>query len=209
MVVWNWITLLVFLLTMWIAVTRELKNALLGYLLQTALVAALYAVDAVNAHDMGMWIAFAGLIVIRGMIVPGLIWSRIPRADQVARSNRHLVTPTWALFALLFVSLAAALVAASWHTDNALRLGFALATLLTGITITALSNDPRRQIVGLLCSEGGVDLAIATILSRIPVGGDYVVFIDIALAVLLFVVLMRRYANTGSFTLDDYHRLRG
>lgn len=206
MTIWVWITLLVFLFTLWVAVARELQNALLSYLLQTGLVAVLYGMDATRSHDTGMWIAFAGLLVIRGGIVPSLVWARLPRADVRRRANRFVVTPTFVVISVILVALLTGATVQGWHVPHALSFGLALATLLTGIVVTSLTHDGGRQMVGLLCAENGVDVAIATILADVSMMADYVIFIDIALAALLFVILIR---HQGSFNVQDFNQLRG
>lgn len=209
MLIWTWVTLVVFLCTIWVAVARELSNALLGYLVQTGLVSVLYGIDAVRTHDTSMWIAFGGLIVVRGLIVPSLVWMRLPRSSMHQRSNLFLGTPTFGVSAAVLISLVTGFIVTAWHAHGALNFGFALATLFTGIAVTSLTHDAGRQMVGLLCAENGVDTAIAAVLSRVSVMADYVIFIDIALVVVLFVVLIGHYGRAGSFNLRDFHQLRG
>ncbi|MCL6625280.1 hypothetical protein [Alicyclobacillus shizuokensis] len=206
---WTWFYLPVFLLALWIGVARELRNCQIGYLMQTALIAALYAIQAVQNGDPGMWIAFGGLVVIRGVLIPLFIYSRLSRETLLARDIGFVTSPTFLLIAFFCLGAVAAGFATAWHGVLAVRFGLALATLLVGLAGVALTHQAGHQLFGLLSADNGVDLAVAAVLSRIPVAADYLIFIDVALAAILFVVMMHRLTQAGSLRLQHYRGLRG
>ncbi|MCL6452587.1 MAG: hypothetical protein K6T78_03045 [Alicyclobacillus sp.] len=206
---WTWLGLLVFLLALFIGVARELRTCQLGYLLQTACIVVLYGAKALHTGDADMWAAFAGLVVIRGGLIPIIIRWKLPPVLMDARENRFVAAPTFLLMAFCVLGAVSAGVATVWAGRFAVPFGFALGTLLAALAGVALTHQAGQQMFGLLSAENGIDLAVAAILSRIPVGVDDLIFVDIALATMLSVVLLVRLKASGSTRLHDLRELRG
>lgn len=208
---WIWITLLVLLLGIWIGIVRELRNGLLAYLVQTLLIVVLYLSDTVRAQSLDMLMACIGLVGARVIIIPLVLRNRLSDKYLRNRYNLFVVSPAYVVLVSLGLGVLAIAVAAAlgWHQVLALSFGLALATLLVGLATVTFSEHAGRQVLGLLSADNGVDVAIAAVLSHVSMGSDYIIFVDITLAVILFVILILRMDHTGSLNLRDYHKLRG
>lgn len=204
-----WFYVLVLLLAMWNGIARELRNALIGYLVQTLLIAALYVNQAVHFDDSQMWVALAGLITIRVLFIPWMLLKKLPYATAHGRHNGYVVTPAYMVIIFTGIALLSLGVTEAAGGPLSAPFGAALATLVIGLVSVALSHDAGKQVMGLLTADNGTDLAIVTVLQRVSVFGDYVVFVDIALAVVLLVVLVLKFRQAGSLTMSDYHELKG
>ncbi|RIV19198.1 hypothetical protein D2Q93_13080 [Alicyclobacillaceae bacterium I2511] len=204
-----WVYLGVYLLAVWSMAARELDTGLWTYLIQTALVAVLYAHQGLVTHNLGIWISFLGLVSIRGLWIPWFIHKRLPPPMRLERDLAYRITPTFlVLFSLALGGLSFLLIA-SRIGPQGLPYGAALATLLTGLALMSLAHHAGKQMLGMLIAENGADLALATTLWRISVNADYSIFVEVALAVMLFVVLTLKLSQTNGVRLDHYHTLRG
>jgi len=205
----QWLYILVLLLAIWNGIARELRNGLSGYLLQTAFIAILYGVAATRYQDVGMWTAFAGLVVLRGIVIPAILTKGLPHGIIHDRLGGFLLTPTYLILVYLFVASVSFGLVSTTNSPWAIPLGAGLATLLVGLLSVALSHDAGKQVLGLMTADNGIDLCVVTILPRITALGDYVMFLDITLTVFLLVILMLRLRNEQSLSIKDYHQLRG
>lgn len=204
-----WLYVGVLLLAMWNGVAREMKNAIAGYLIQTLLVATLYASQAIRFHNTSMWVSLVGLLLIRGALIPGILIWKLPGSTLQVRQSGYVITPTYMI--LTFVSIALLALGTTEAAGGSLSapFGAALATLMIGLVSVALSHDADKQVMGFLTADNGTDLAVVTVIQRVSVFGDYVVFLDIALAVIILVVLILKLRQTGSLSINDYHELKG
>lgn len=204
-----WIYLGVYLLAVWATAVREVNTGLWVYLLQTALVALLYGRQGLLTHDIGVWVSLFGLVSIRGLWIPWFIHRRLPPLLQSERDIAYRITPTFLVLFSLALGLLSIFLMNSRVGQRGLPYGTALATLLTGLALMSFAHHAGKQMLGMLIAENGVDLALATTLWRVSATADYTVFVEVALAVILFVVLMLKLHQSEGVRLDHYHSLRG
>ena len=204
-----WIYLLTGLLAVYIAIAHELRVALRGYRLQTALVALVYLTDAIHYADVSLWLALIGLIVIRILIIPRLIGRTFAPADISGPARRTLFNPSYVIALCLVLAAFGVGAGAVIGGVTGPLLGLALATLLIGLATIFSRHEASLQLMGVLTADNGVDLLAALTLSRIPLAGDYAVFIDVAIAAGMLAFLRLRLRSYGSEHLDDFSELRG
>ncbi len=204
-----WVFLLTALLGIYIAVSHELRVALRGYRLQTVLVAIVYLTEAIHFAAVSMWIALLGLIVIRLLAIPYLIGRTFAPADAPGPARQVLFNPSYVI--ALCLVLAAFGIGAGTVVGGAVGFlpGLALATLLIGLCTIFSRHEAPQQLMGVLTADNGLDLLAGLTLSRIPLAGDYAVFIDVAVAAGLLAFLRLRLRSYGSERLDDFSELRG
>ncbi len=204
-----WVFLLTALLGIYIAIAHELRVALRGYQLQTALVAIVYLTDAIHFAAVSMWIALLGLIVIRLLAMPYLISRTFAPADGPRPARQVLFNPSY-IIALCLVLAAFGIGAGTAVSGTAGFLpGLALATLLIGLCTIFSRHEAPQQLMGVLTADNGLDLLAGLTLSRIPLAGDYAIFIDVAVAAGLLAFLRLRLRSYGSERLDDFSELKG
>ncbi len=205
----TWIYLLTALLAVYIAVTHELRVALRGYRLQTSLVALVYLTAAIRSADVSLWLALIGLVVIRILIIPRLIGRSFAPVDTSGPARQTLFNPSYVIgLCLVLAAFGVGAGAVIGGTDGPL-LGIALATLLVGLATIFTRHEAALQLMGVLTADNGVDLLAGLTLLRIPLAGDYAIFIDVAVAAGLLAFLRLRLRSYGSEHLDDFSELRG
>ena len=205
----SWICLLTLLLGARMVIAHEFRHVRRGYVLQTGLVALMYAWDSARTGDILMWLALAGLVVIRLYLIPRLLTRILARGTEPESTRRTLLNPSYALaLCALLAALGIGIGAAAGGPDS-LPLGFALATLLAGLAMMVIRHEAPFQILGILCADNGVDLLAGLTLTRIPAAGDYAVFIDVAVAASLLALLTLRLQTHGRDRVDEWNELRG
>ncbi|QSO47222.1 hypothetical protein [Alicyclobacillus mengziensis] len=194
----------------WIAVSREARVALQGYVVQTIAVGVLYLVTAIKTADPMIWLALVGLIALRILFIPWLLQRSLPRELYLQRQSRELVSPAYGL--VLYVILSAIGLGVGRRLGHGLLgtdFGIALAVLLIGFAIVAIAHHTPKQIMGILAADNGADLAVVLTLTRVSVVADYAVFIDVAVAVVCLAFLVIRLRMYGTSHAHDLHELRG
>lgn len=205
-----WVFLLALVLAVYVGVAREGRLAIGGYVLQTVLVAIAYGIIAARTGDTGIWWALAGLVAIRIVAIPALIYRLFPRDLIHYRSNHMLMNPTFALFLnLLLAASGIGVGVATLGGRLGLLYGIGLAVLLVSIAVVALNHYALKQIVGILSGDNAVDLIASLTLSRVAVIADFAVFVDVAIAVFLLTFLVMRQRHHGHGNASHMNELRG
>lgn len=205
----SWLFVLTLLFGARMLVAHDFRDARQGYVWQTALVALLYLWDSVRTGDPFMWAAFIGLVIIRLLVIPRVLTRVLARGKESEPTRQILVNPSYVLAAAVSLSVFGVGLGAAIGGPDALRLGFALATLFTGLVMIVVRHESAFQILGILCADNSVDLLAGLTLARIPVAGDYAIFIDVAIAVSLLAFLTLRLQAHGRDRLDEWNELRG
>ena len=204
-----WIFLLTALLGVYVAIAHDLRAAIRGYRVQTTLVALVYLTDAIRFADVSMWVALLGLVVIRILIIPRLISRTFAPAGPSQPARQVLFNPSYVIALCLVLAAFGVGVGAVIGGVNGPLLGLALATLLIGLSTIFSRHEASQQLMGVLTADNGLDLLAGLTLVRIPLAGDYAVFIDVAVAAGLLAFLRLRLRSYGSEHLDDFSELRG
>ncbi len=208
-----WLFLLILLIGIWTAVTRELRLTIRGYILQTALVAILYLLAAVRTGDPMIWAAFIGLSVIRIGFIPWLLKKVLPGDMMHQRDGNYAISPTYAIG--LYILLAAVGIGIghqlSPNLTNQLGLdfGLALATLLVAIAAIAVNHHAPKQIMSILSGDNAIDMIASMMLGQIAIIADYAIFIDVAIAIYIFSLLVLRLLAHGHSDVRKFNELRG
>ena len=204
-----WIFVLALMLAVYIGVVREVRLAMGGYVLQTFLVACAYSFAAINLKENSIWWAVAGLIVLRMIVLPWLMYRIVPHTMFLARNHHTVISPTFAMFVYLLLTAAGIGVVNSFVGVSGMVMGIALAILLVAIGIIAISHHALKQVMGILCADNAVDLMASLTLSRIPLLADYMVFIEVTIAVVLLSLLMIRQRRHGYKDVRHMSELKG
>ena len=194
----------------WIAVSRETRVALQGYVVQTVAVGVLYLLAAIKTADVMIWLALLGLIAVRLIFIPWMLRRSLFGDLYSERQSQELVSPAYGLF--IYVVLSAIGLGVGRRLEHGLLgtdFGIALAVLLIGFAIVGIAHHTPKQIIGILASDNGADLAIVLTLTRVSVVADYAVFIDVAVAVVCLALLVMRLRIHGTSHAHDLHELRG
>ena len=75
--------------------------------------------------------------------------------------------------------------------------------------MVAVNHQAIKQIFGILSGDNAVDLLISLTLSRVAVAADYVVFIDVSIAVYLLSILTIRHRHHGQQNISHMNELKG
>ncbi len=205
-----WLFVIPFFFGIWMAVARETRVAIMFYVLQTICVALLYLRFAWFSSDAMAWMSFAGICGIRIIFIPLLLKRFLKRDLLSARETEYLITPPYAvLIYLLLGIISLRLVPMFSAGENGLYFGLSLAVVLVGIAATAICHHAPKQIMSLLGADNGVDLAAVLSLQRISAIADYIVFIDVAIAVLCLSTIVLRLRRHGHQHTHNLHDLRG
>ncbi len=204
-----WIFLLALFLAVYIGMAREGRLAIGGYVAQTVMVVVIYGISAMKSGDAGIWWAMVGLFVIRVVVIPGVVMRFFTKNQTNYRSSPMVMTPTFAL--LLYVLLASIGIGIGMvmGTSGGLFEGLSLAVLLVSIGVVAVNHQAIKQIFGILSGDNAVDLLISLTLSRVAVAADYVVFIDVSIAVYLLSILTIRHRHHGQQNISHMNELKG
>ncbi len=204
-----WIYVIALMLAVYIGVVREVRLAIGAYVLQTFLVACAYALAAISLKDQSIWWAVLGLIVLRMILIPWLMYRIVPRDMFLARNNHTLISPTFAMLVYLLLTAVGVGIVSSILGLSGLDMGLALAILLVAIGIIAISHHALKQIMGILSADNAVDLLASLTLSRIALMADYMVFLEVTIAVVLLSLLMVRHRRHGYKDVRHMSELKG
>lgn len=206
----EWLLLGGLFLGVWTFVAREARLTILGYTLQTVCVAILYLMAALKTGDPMIWAAFAGISAIRAGFIPWLLHRRLPEDMLASRDARYGLTPAFAVVLYLALAAFGLLFGARLSAGPAgMSYGMALAALLTALTSLGVNHHAPKQIVGVLCADNAIDMIASQTLGRIAVVADYAVFVDVAVAVYLFSILVLRLRAHGGEDVRTLNELRG
>ena len=198
------------LFAVWVAVSREARVALQGYVVQVIVIGLLYLAAAIKTGDPMIWLALVGLTAIRIIFIPWLLRRSLPQVLYGQRQSRELISPANGV--IIYIILGAIGLGIGKRLENGLLgtdFGMALGALLIGFAIVAIAHHTPKQILGILAADNGVDLAIVLTVTRVSVVADYAVFVDVALAVVCLALLVIRLRMYGTSHAHDLHELRG
>ena len=201
---------LVLLLGVWIAMSREIRVAVHGYLLQTGLVALLYGLTALQTKDPMVYVALCGLVVLRLGLIPWLLRRFLRGALYTSRKTNEVFSPAHAL--VVYILLAAIGITTGQRGLPGilgLDLGIAVAVLLVGLATVTIAHHAPKQVMGILAADNGIDLAVVLTLRRIPVVADYAIFLDVTVAVLCLTLMVLRLSTYGSEHAHHFNELKG
>jgi hydrogenase-4 component E len=163
--------------------------------LQGLALGALAATLAVHDHDSGLFVVAGLIVVLKGLVIPGLL-TRVVRADPGSRESAPLVNVPASLVS------AAALVVLSYLVSGRLTallpepltrlVPFGLATVLIGFFVLVTRRKALSQIVGLLLIDNGVALVAFLLTAGVPL----LIELGSSLDVLLVVVVLQVLATT-------------
>lgn len=204
-----WLFALVYFIGIWIAIARETRLCIAGYVLQTSAVAALYLIGAIHINSADVWAGFCGIVIIRLLLIPWLLRRWLSHDLLMRRELEYTITPAFAVGLYVLLGLVGFGVFDSVGGAGGADIGFSIAALLTGIAMTAICLHTPKQILGLLSADNGVDLAVTVTLARVSVWADYAIFVDVAIAVALLAMLLLRLQADGRSNTRDLNELRG
>lgn len=199
--------LLGLLFGVWIALSRETRVAVNGYRVQTAVVALLFLLTAIETRNPMIWVDFLGLVVLRMGVIPWVLHRYLQGDLWSARQTSEVLTPTYAL--TLYVVLGAMGLGIGKSVQSGttgLDFGLALSVFLISLATVAVAHHTPKQVMGILSADNGIDLAIVLTLSRFSVVADYAVFVDVTLAALclsLMVLRLKAYGNSHAHYFSD------
>ena len=201
---------LVLLLGIWIAVARETRVAVHGYLFQTSVVALLYFFGALETKDLMVWVDLFGLVILRIGVIPWLLYRLLQGDLYTARRTEEVLASSYSL--ALYAVLAAIGLGVGKNLQSGtmgIDFGIALSVLLIGLATVAIAHHAPKQVIGILSVDNGIDLAVVLTLTRFTVVTEYAVFVDVALAVLCLSLMVLRLSTYGQPHTHHFNELRG
>ncbi len=201
---------LVLLLGIWIAMSRETRIAVNGYVLQTALVALLYGLTAFQTRDSMEYVVLFGLVVLRLGLIPWLLRRFLRGELYTARQTREVFSPAYALALHIILAVVGIAVGQSAQPGTlGLDFGMTIAVLLVGLATVTIAHHAPKQVMGILAADNGIDLAVVLILRRFTAVADYAIFVDVTVAALCLTLMVLRLFAYGSQHAHHFNDLKG
>lgn len=176
--------------------SRWLKNYLYAFAAESWLIAALSAAVGYYGGYPDLYLIAILTLLLRGLLLPYLIWRIIRRLD-VDREIRVILQPSTSLVVgALFVMFALCVsfrVASEYHlelTVAVLALTVMLSMKLIGFLLLAVRHEAISQILGLLVLENGIFLGSQILVPGMPLLIELVILFDLLIIVACFGVLV-------------------
>ncbi|NIJ12029.1 hydrogenase-4 component E [Saccharomonospora amisosensis] len=204
--------LLTAMLILW---RRELAMTIRVLAAQGLALALLVAVLAAREGGFELWIAAAGLALLRAGLLPWLLWRALAESadGQPARETRPLVDVASSLLAAAALALLAYAVSrplvelAPSAATRAIPVG--LTVVLLGFFVLVTRRRALSQLVGFLLLDNGITAVGFLTTESVGLMVELGVSLDVLLAVLVLRVLTTRMRETfGDTDLDELRELR-
>jgi hydrogenase-4 component E len=194
--------------TLW---RRDLRVLVAVLALQGVALAALAAVLALHAGDVGLGVVAGVVLLTKGLLIPSLL-ARIVQHDPGSRETAPLVNVPASLVAaagLVIVAYLSVGRLTSVFPSPATRLApLGLATVLVGFFVLVTRRKAVSQIVGLLLVDNGVALVAFLLTAGVPLLVELGASLDILLVVVVLQVLATSMrARFGRVDLDQLREL--
>jgi hydrogenase-4 component E len=180
---------------------------------QGALLAALAAVLGVQQGDLELCVAAAGVLVLKAIVLPGLLY-RVMSRNGGAGEGESLVNVPASLVAAAFLTLLAYAVSrplvslAPSPATQAVPVGMALVFL--GFFVLVTRRHALSQVAGFLVLDNGITATAFLATAGVPPVVELGVSLDLLLLVLVLQILSARMRSKfGRTDLDDLRELRG
>ncbi len=201
--------LLMAVLAVW---RRHLRTLIRLLSLQGAALAAIPIVIGTHTHDLTLVIVGAGVLVLRGGLLPWLVYRMLP-GEKPLSDRESFVNVTASLLAVaVLTGLAYAVsrpIVALDPTPATRAAPAAIAVVLTGLFILVTRRRALTQIVGFLVLDNGIAALAFLITAGFPLIVELGASIDVMLAVLILQVLTGRMrVKFGGTDLDQLRQLR-
>jgi hydrogenase-4 component E len=201
--------LLTAVLVLW---RRELTVIVRVFALQGVALAGLVAVLAWDEGSAELAAVAAGLLVLRGGVLPWLLRRALAGATPGQRESRPVLNVAASLLAaaaltLLALAVSAPLVALS-PSPTARAVPIAVAVVLIGFLVLVTRRHAVSQLVGFLLMDNGITAAGFLTTAGIGLLVEVGVALDVLLVVLVLQVLTGRMRETfGDTDLDELREL--
>ncbi|OZM81734.1 hypothetical protein [Pseudonocardia sp. MH-G8] len=202
--------LLTAVLVLW---RRELKVIVRVFALQGVALAGLVAVLAWDEGSAELAAVAAGLLVLRGAVLPWLLLRALSEAGPGRRETRPVLNVAASLLAaaaltLLALAVSAPLVALA-PSPSTRAVPIAIAVVLIGFLVLVTRRHAVSQLVGFLLMDNGITAAGFLTTSGIGLVVEVGVALDVLLVVLVLVLLTGRMRDAfGDTDLDELRELR-
>jgi hydrogenase-4 component E len=191
---------------------RSLAGAVRLLAAQGAALATMIVVIAVFDHDGELLAAGVIVLVLKGVLLPGVLSRTLARTGAV-REETPLMNPTASLLVLSLLIMLAYLVSQPLlalqpgPTTAAVPVGITL--VLAGFLLLATRRHAISQLVGFLVLDNGISTVAFLTSGGVPLVVELGASLDVLLVVLILRVLTSRIsAEFGDADLDDLTELR-
>lgn len=189
--------------------TTSIRTFVLGLAAQTALLAIITIMLAMQLHAAHYYWLGGVVLVVKAIAIPAyLSWAA--RKLQILRGAGPIIHPVFALLlgcSILIVSLLLAPRIAATGLGNTGAAGMALAMLLMGMVMMLTRRFALSQLIGFLVLENGIFLYGITQTHGMPIMVEMGVVFDLLVAVMIAGVVIFRLNR--SFEHIDVTQLRG
>ena len=191
---------------------RELAVIVRMFALQGVALAGLVAVLAAGEGAAELWVAAAGILVLRAGVLPWLLRRALSRAGGAARETRPVVNVaasllTAAVLTLLAYAVSPPLVAlAPSAATQAIPVG--VTVVLIGFFVLVTRRRALSQLVGFLLLDNGITAVGFLTTTSVGLLVEAAISLDVLLAVLVLQILTTRIRETfGDIDLDELREL--
>jgi hydrogenase-4 component E len=204
------------LLTFVMLGSRWLRSYLVAFAAESWLIAALSATVGFYARLPELFLIAALTALIRGLLLPFLIWRIIKRLNVERELHPTLQAASSLIigaFAVVFALVVANRIGAELGlagTVAVLALTVMLSMKLIGFLMLAVRHEAISHVLGLLILENGIFLGAQILVPGMPMLVEIVILFDLLVAVACFGVLVR-YLSTavGTTSARELNRLTG
>lgn len=201
--------LLTAILVLW---CRELTALVRLLAVQGFALAALVAVLAAHDGTAEQWVLAAGILVLRGVILPWLLRKAIAGSGELQRETRPLVNIASSLLSAAVLALIAYAVSqplvelAPSPATQAIPAG--VTVVLVGFFVLVTRRRAVAQLVGFLVLDNGISAVGFLTTSSAGLVVELGISLDVLLAVLVLQILTSRMRDAfGDTDLDDLREL--
>jgi hydrogenase-4 component E len=202
--------LLTAVLVLW---RRELTVIVRMFALQGVALAGIVAALAWDEGSAELAVVAAGLLVLRGGVLPWVLRRALAGAGPVQRETRPVVNVATSLLAAAVLTLLALAVSQPLvelaPTPASRAVPIAMAVVLIGFLVLVTRTHAVSQLVGFLLMDNGITAVGFLTTSGIGLVVEVGVALDVLLVVLVLQVLTGRMREAfGDTDLDELRELR-
>lgn len=190
---------------------RSLRAIVRALAVQGVALALVALTLGLQAHDDGLVVVAAFVLLAKGVVVPALI-TRVVRHDVASRETQPLVNVPASLVGagvLIFLAFAASRSVTALASNTSGRLiPYGMAAMLIGFFALATRRKAVSQIVGLLLVDNGIALVAFLATAGVPLIVELGASLDVLLVVVVLQVLTTQMRlRVGSLDLDQFSEL--
>jgi hydrogenase-4 component E len=190
---------------------RSLRAIVRALAVQGVALALVALTLGLHAHDDGLVVVAAFVLLAKGVVVPALI-TRVVRHDVASRETQPLVNVPASLVGagvLIFLAFAASRSVTALASNTSGRLiPYGMAAMLIGFFALATRRKAVSQIVGLLLVDNGIALVAFLATAGVPLIVELGASLDVLLVVVVLQVLTTQMRlRVGSLDLDQFSEL--